>query len=64
MDAKELTAEIVRGVIALVLIAGFLYLAIVGTPIPEGLAAIVAGVVGYFFGAGGAAVGARLARAR
>ena len=64
MNASEVTSEIVRGVVAVAVVGGYIYLAATGQPIPESYGPIVAGVIGFFFGVGGAAIGARLARGK
>lgn len=59
---SELTGEILRGVVALAVIGGYIYLAITGGSIPAGFDTILAAVVGFYFGAGSMVAGARLAR--
>jgi hypothetical protein len=61
---KDLVAEVTRGVIALAVVGGYVYLVAAGQTIPEGYGAIAAAVVGFFFGSGGSAMLARALGAR
>jgi len=58
----DLAGEITRGLLALAVVIGYLYLAIAGIAIPESYAPIVAVVVGFYFGTGISGMAARFAR--
>lgn len=62
-DRTDLVSEVTRATIAVVVIGGYVVMAFTGRTIPESFAPIVAGVVGFFFGSGGAAAGLRALRA-
>lgn len=57
----DLVGEISRGVIAFAVIAGLIFLAATGKPIPDGYTPIATAIVGFYFGQATAAIGARLA---
>lgn len=48
--STEVTQDIARAIILIMVVGAVLYLAITGHPIPDGLLGISTFVVGYFFG--------------
>jgi|OpeIllAssembly_1097287.scaffolds.fasta_scaffold181593_3 uncharacterized membrane protein YccC len=64
MTTAELVSEILRGAVALIVIAGYVYMLIIGATIPDGFSTVLAAVLGFYFGIGSAITGVRLARMR
>lgn len=64
MTIQDLVSEILRGLVALLVIGGYIYMLITGATIPDGFSTVLAAVVGFYFGIGSAVTGVRLARAR
>lgn len=62
MTTKELVSEILRGVVALAVMAGYIFLVITGGTVPDALLTILGAVVGFYFGVGSAIAGIRLLR--
>lgn len=64
MTNQELVSEILRGVVAVAVIAGYIYMLITGGTIPDGFLTVLSAVVGFYFGIGSVIIGVRLARMR